>query len=706
MRLSFKQVGVIVASVAAVATLTLTLTLSATPALASGAEGEGWPSFDESDGCGVPRMRAPRATKEGFLASSEPVRGPWGDYFGRTIRQIRDDLVYWSVPMSDGERLLVHRRTLPALQEAGASLLKAQAAGKHYLIRKYNTSSYSARTVGGTSKISHHAAGNAVDINSNTNPYSRDNVLRTDMPVWFVDAFRDAGFCWGGDWIDFKDAMHYSWKGPIFTPGYGPPAPVYPPLSAVADFSTRIADMWTPNPASAETVRILADGDGDYAVDVIHINQSGNTVLADVSQARLGHPVCETARYEMPGETLAGKTVLHGDYDGVGGADLWFLEDRGGTARLTVHDRTSDFENATTVDTAVPIKTDDAYLTADLGGDGTVDLFVVRRTATGTRLEAWSRTSGFRARVLNVDTGLGDTRSWSFTFGDRDLDGLPDLFAVDPAGSLTIFNASDGYRSVSEVLSIAALDDPIDVTAADYDGDGRDDLQVLTRSGRKQVFLGNSVIYSDAEGWFETPDYVCTAPRPPPPPRPPETYEGSFWDDEGNVHEASIEIIAAEGITKGCNPPTNDKYCPEQTVTRGQMAAFLVRTLGLTDNGGRNWFVDDGGSVFETDINRLAAAGITKGCNPPANNRFCPDRSVTRQEMAAFLVRAFGYHEGGGSDHFIDDDGSIFEADIDKLATAGVTKGCNPPGNDRYCPGDKVKRDQMASFLARAMRDL
>jgi hypothetical protein len=172
------------------------------------------------------------------------------------------------------------------------------------------------------------------------------------------------------------------------------------------------------------------------------------------------------------------------------------------------------------------------------------------------------------------------------------------------------------------------------------------------------------------------------------------------------VHEGNIEIIAAEGITKGCNPPTNDKYCPDQAVTRAQMAAFLVRTLGLTDNGGRNWFVDDGGSVFETDINRLAAAGITKGCNPPANDRFCPDRSVTRQEMAAFLVRAFGYHEGAGSNRFVDDDGSIFEADIDRLATAGVTKGCNPPGNDRYCPGDKVRRDQMASFLARAMRDL
>jgi hypothetical protein len=134
------------------------------------------------------------------------------------------------------------------------------------------------------------------------------------------------------------------------------------------------------------------------------------------------------------------------------------------------------------------------------------------------------------------------------------------------------------------------------------------------------------------------------------------------------------------------------------------MAAFLVRALRLGDDGGRNWFVDDGDSIFQGDINRLAAAGITKGCNPPRNDRFCPDRRVTREQMAAFLVRAFGYTAGVGSDRFIDDDGSIFENDIDRLAAAGITKGCNPPDNDRYCPGGNVKRDQMASFLARALK--
>ena len=71
--------------------------------------------------------------------------------------------------------------------------------------------------------------------------------------------------------------------------------------------------------------------------------------------------------------------------------------------------------------------------------------------------------------------------------------------------------------------------------------------------------------------------------------------------------------------------------------------------------------------------------------------------------MAAFLTRGFGYTAGAGTDQFTDDDTSVFEKDIDRLATAGVTKGCNPPVNDRYCPDDLVKRDQMASFLGRAL---
>lgn len=112
-------------------------------------------------------------------------------------------------------------------------------------------------------------------------------------------------------------------------------------------------------------------------------------------------------------------------------------------------------------------------------------------------------------------------------------------------------------------------------------------------------------------------------------------------------------------------------------------------------------FRDDDGSVFESDIVWLADSGITRGCNPPTNDRFCPDDLVTRGQMAAFLVRALNLPPADG-ETFSDDDGSVFEGAIEALADAGVTRGCNPPANDRFCPNDPVSRAQMAAFLHRA----
>ena len=175
---------------------------------------------------------------------------------------------------------------------------------------------------------------------------------------------------------------------------------------------------------------------------------------------------------------------------------------------------------------------------------------------------------------------------------------------------------------------------------------------------------------------------------------------GTFTDDDGNTHEGNIEAIAADGITKGCNPPFGDLFCPGNVVDRGAMAAFIRRALNLPASS-TDHFRDDDGNIFEGDINAIADAGITKGCNPPGNDLYCPGDSVKRGAMAAFLRRALNL-PASSTDHFRDDDGNIFEGDINAIADAGITNGCNPPANSLFCPNDTVKRDTMASFLARA----
>ena len=176
---------------------------------------------------------------------------------------------------------------------------------------------------------------------------------------------------------------------------------------------------------------------------------------------------------------------------------------------------------------------------------------------------------------------------------------------------------------------------------------------------------------------------------------------GTFIDDDGSVFEADIEWFAAQGITQGCNPPINNKYCPEDPVTREVMAVYLARALDLPA-ATKDYFIDDNGSQFENDINRAAEAGITRGCNPPTNNLFCPKDVVDRGQLAAFFRRAYGLTDNGGGDLFVDDDTSIFENDIDRLATAGITKGCNPPVNDMYCPFLPLDRGAVAAFFHRA----
>lgn len=175
---------------------------------------------------------------------------------------------------------------------------------------------------------------------------------------------------------------------------------------------------------------------------------------------------------------------------------------------------------------------------------------------------------------------------------------------------------------------------------------------------------------------------------------------GTFIDDDGDVFEPSIEAIYAEGITVGCSDRA--QFCPDRGVTRAEMAAFLARALNLPAASG-DFFTDDNSSIFNGDINRIAEAGITNGCNPPANDRFCPNNVLTRGEMAAFLVRAFDLLPATEPDRFQDDDTSIFESQIDSLAEAGITFGCNPPENTMFCPYDRVSRGAMAAFLTRAI---
>ena len=112
-----------------------------------------------------------------------------------------------------------------------------------------------------------------------------------------------------------------------------------------------------------------------------------------------------------------------------------------------------------------------------------------------------------------------------------------------------------------------------------------------------------------------------------------------FGDDDGTTHEASINALAAAGITQGCD---DDRFCPDAPVTRAQMASFLSRALNLLDPT-RDYFTDDAGSTHEAAINAMAESKITLGCG---GTSYCPDAPVPRDQMASFLGRGLGLVPG------------------------------------------------------------
>jgi len=175
-----------------------------------------------------------------------------------------------------------------------------------------------------------------------------------------------------------------------------------------------------------------------------------------------------------------------------------------------------------------------------------------------------------------------------------------------------------------------------------------------------------------------------------------------FVDAMGSIHAAALEALARRGILEGTE--CEDGICPNEPIKRWTMAVWLVRAIEGRDppTVGRSAFADvDTGAWWTPYVEQLAELQITKGCDV-APLRFCPDRPVSREEMASFLKRAFALDPAPPAG-FRDTGGSVHKAAIDALWAAEITAGCqtNPP---LYCPNRPVTRAEMATFLARSLR--
>ncbi|MDQ8735148.1 S-layer homology domain-containing protein [Paenibacillus sp. LHD-38] len=114
-----------------------------------------------------------------------------------------------------------------------------------------------------------------------------------------------------------------------------------------------------------------------------------------------------------------------------------------------------------------------------------------------------------------------------------------------------------------------------------------------------------------------------------------------FSDIVGHWAKDDIMQMVNKSIVEGID---NDRFAPNNNVTRAQFAALIARALKLKEGNGKNPFADvKAGSWYEETVKSAYAAGIITGLT---SSSFAPDKSITREEMSVMLMRAKAYAAG------------------------------------------------------------
>lgn len=182
----------------------------------------------------------------------------------------------------------------------------------------------------------------------------------------------------------------------------------------------------------------------------------------------------------------------------------------------------------------------------------------------------------------------------------------------------------------------------------------------------------------------------------------------AFSDTQGHWAARDISALAARGIIKGF---TDGSFRPEDNVTRGQFASYLVRALGMEDEaqklqqaGFSGGFTDvAAGHVFAGDIRIAQETGIIKGF---LDGSFRPENPIRRNEMAAMIVRALGAKyagSGGVPQVFQDVPPQDWAAEPIYIASQrDIVKGW---GDGTFRPDQTATRAQTAAFLFRFLKE-
>ncbi|MNJ51266.1 Endoglucanase precursor [compost metagenome] len=179
----------------------------------------------------------------------------------------------------------------------------------------------------------------------------------------------------------------------------------------------------------------------------------------------------------------------------------------------------------------------------------------------------------------------------------------------------------------------------------------------------------------------------------------------TFGDTTGNWAKDYIEVLAARAITDGVSA---NQFAPKGTVTRGQMAVFLGRALGIAEDHQVGSFTDvPSDQYYAAYVNAMKKAGIMSGYG---DGSFRPEQNVTREEMVTMIMKAYSYVTGnalaveaGTSSSVFKDISSVSAYAVDSLkaaASLGIIEGGT---GGAFEPKSLFTRDQMAKVLIKLM---
>jgi hypothetical protein len=435
------------------------------------------------------------------------------------------------------------------------------------------------------------------------------------------------------------------------------------------------ADLTTLSPANQPSVQNLSLEIAPTAnPDSITVDEGGTVMLLDSGAVSVltndTDPVATgTATAVLVDDVSAGSLTLNADgtfsyaHDGSNVLEdaFSYLYDNGGGTDNALSD-------AATVTITINNINDDPTVTTPIGDRTVTEGDAVNIDVSSSFDDADGDTLTFTA------TGLPASGNLTIT-AEGFIVGTPGLEDANGSPYDVTVTADDGnLGTASDTFTLTVL-------PADSDGDGvPDDEDAFPNDP-------NESSDTDGDGVGDNSD-----------PLPNRWYE----DVSENYWAFSfVESLAKSGITRGCG---DLQYCPDDAVTRAQMAVFLVRGMRGSD------FVPPPatgtvfGDVASTDfaagfIEQFFADGITVGCG---DGNYCPNSSVTRAQMAVFLLRAkYGADYAPPAATGLFDDvpvGAFADAFIEQLAAEGITSGC---GENNFCPDDPVTRAQMAVFLVR-----